>query len=152
MQTTEIPHKNKMIKYNLKCKNKHEFESWFFDSNEFEKLKKKKLLECIFCKSKNVKKSIMSPKIINLSRKIKANKESNIEYQKAKEELIKIRKYVEKNFQFVGDNFADKVRDIYYDKLNNNKNIYGTITKEENKELNEEGIFTASIPWIDKDN
>ena len=89
MQTTEIPHKNKMIKYNLKCKNKHEFESWFFDSNEFEKLKKKKLLECIFCKSKNVKKSIMSPKIINLSRKIKANKVSNIEYQKAKEELIK---------------------------------------------------------------
>ena len=27
-----------MIKYNLKCKNKHEFESWFSDSKEFEKL------------------------------------------------------------------------------------------------------------------
>ena len=33
-----------MIKYNLKCENKHEFESWFSDSKEFEKLKKKKLL------------------------------------------------------------------------------------------------------------
>ena len=31
-----------MIKYNLKCKNKHEFESWFSDSKEFEKLKSKK--------------------------------------------------------------------------------------------------------------
>ena len=30
-----------MIKYNLKCKNNHEFESWFSDSEEFEKLKKK---------------------------------------------------------------------------------------------------------------
>ena len=30
-----------MIKYNLKCKNNHEFESWFADSNEFEKLNKK---------------------------------------------------------------------------------------------------------------
>ena len=30
-----------MIKYNLKCNNKHEFESWFSDSKEFEKLKKK---------------------------------------------------------------------------------------------------------------
>ncbi len=30
-----------MIKYNLKCNNNHEFESWFSDSNEFEKLKKK---------------------------------------------------------------------------------------------------------------
>ena len=29
-----------MIKYNLKCSNNHEFESWFADSNEFEKLKK----------------------------------------------------------------------------------------------------------------
>ena len=25
-----------MIKYNLKCKNRHEFESWFSDSKEFE--------------------------------------------------------------------------------------------------------------------
>ena len=32
-----------MIKYNLKCLNNHEFESWFADSSEFEKLKKKKL-------------------------------------------------------------------------------------------------------------
>ena len=31
-----------MIKYNLKCDNDHEFESWFSDSNEFEKLNKKK--------------------------------------------------------------------------------------------------------------
>ena len=33
-----------MIKYNLKCHNNHEFESWFSDSNEFEKLKKKNYL------------------------------------------------------------------------------------------------------------
>ena len=30
-----------MIKYNLKCNNDHEFESWFSDSREFDKLKKK---------------------------------------------------------------------------------------------------------------
>ena len=27
-----------MIKYNLKCQNNHEFESWFSNSEEFEKL------------------------------------------------------------------------------------------------------------------
>ena len=53
-----------MIKYNLKCINKHEFESWFSDSKEFERLKTKKLLECIFCNSKKVDKSIMSPRIL----------------------------------------------------------------------------------------
>ena len=37
-----------MIKYNLKCENKHEFESWFSDSKEFERLKKKKLNRMYF--------------------------------------------------------------------------------------------------------
>ena len=32
-----------MIKYNIKCENNHEFESWFFDSDEFDKLNKKKI-------------------------------------------------------------------------------------------------------------
>ena len=54
-----------MIKYNLRCENKHEFESWFSDSNEFEKLKKNNLLECIYCNSKKVIKSIMSPRVVN---------------------------------------------------------------------------------------
>ena len=52
-----------MIKYNLKCQNNHEFESWFSDSNEFDNLNKKKLLECIYCSSKKINKSIMSPMV-----------------------------------------------------------------------------------------
>ena len=52
-----------MIKYNLKCNNDHEFESWFSDSIEFERLKMRKLLECIYCNSKKIKKSIMAPMI-----------------------------------------------------------------------------------------
>ena len=43
-----------MIKYNLKCQNDHEF-SWFSNSEEFDKLNKKGLLECIFCSSKKLK-------------------------------------------------------------------------------------------------
>ena len=52
-----------MIKYNLKCSNNHEFESWFSDSEEFDNLKKKGLLECIYCSSKKISKSIMAPRI-----------------------------------------------------------------------------------------
>ena len=43
-----------MIKYNLKCSNNHEFESWFSDSNEFERLNKKRLLNCIFVAQKKL--------------------------------------------------------------------------------------------------
>ena len=50
-------------------KKKHEFESWFLNSQEFENLRKKKLIKCIFCKSHNIEKSIMSPKIVGSSTK-----------------------------------------------------------------------------------
>jgi len=137
-----------MIKYLLKCKNRHEFESWFSNSKEYEKLKKKKLIECIFCKSQDVDKSIMSPNVVgkkNIEDKIFYNKE----FIKIKKDLIKIKKFVEKNFEFVGDRFPRKVREIYYDNKKKKKNIYGTASLKERLELEEEGIELASIPWID---
>ena len=142
-----------MIKYKLVCKNKHEFESWFSESQEYEKLTKKKLLECIYCGSINVKKNIMSPRILSGQNKDKEkeNKIFNKEVQKAKNDFLKLRKFVEKNFEFVGDRFADRVRDVYYDKKSN-KNIYGSTTQQEREELKEEGINLTTIPWVEKEN
>ena len=137
-----------MIKYNLKCNNKHEFESWFSNSNEFEKLKLKNLIECIYCKSKQVDKSIMSPIVLNKDEKIKKDK-SLENFKKVKKELFKIRKFVEKNFENVGKDFPQEVRNVYYNKREN-KNIYGHTTQEQAEELKEEGIDIASIPWVDK--
>ena len=48
----------------FKCKNKHEFESWFSDSKEFDRLKRKNLIECIFCQSKKIEKSILTSAIL----------------------------------------------------------------------------------------
>ena len=139
-----------MIKYNLKCHNGHEFESWFSHSNEFEKLNKKNLLECIYCSSKKIKKSIMSPMISNSK-----NKDSQIslnkDFYKEKNNLLRLRKYIEKNFEYVGKDFSKKIRDIYYDKKNK-KAIYGTATPKEREELTDEGIDLISIPWVSKDN
>jgi len=140
-----------MIKYNLKCKNKHEFESWFSDSKEFEKLKSKNMIECIFCKTKSVKKSIMSPSVMNKEQQKKDNR-SLKEIKKIRKDLQKMRKFVEKNFEYVGNHFPREVRNIYYDKRKN-KNIYGNATPEETEELKEEGIELTTIPWVDnKDN
>ncbi len=140
-----------MIKYNLKCINKHEFESWFSDSKEFERLKRKSLIECIFCNSKKVEKSIMAPRILNTKDNLDEKKTTNMEIKNYKNELQNLRKFVEKNFEFVGNNFANKVREVYYDKKSK-KNIYGTTTPEEKEELKEEGIELLSVPWVDKDN
>ena len=141
-----------MIKYNLKCDNDHEFESWFSDSKEFERLKTKKLLECIYCNSKIIKKSIMAP-MISVSKNNNVNKFqiNNKILQKQRNNLIKLRNYIEKNFEYVGEDFSEKVREIYYDQKNK-KTIYGITTPEERKDLEEEGIDLLSIPWVNKDN
>ena len=140
-----------MIKYNLKCHNNHEFESWFSDSNEFEKLDKKKLLECIYCSSKKISKSIMAPMVSVVKEKNNNIKNLKRLLSQEKDKLLNLRNYIEKNFEYVGENFSRKVREIYYDKKNN-KTIYGTTTKKEREELAEEGIDLLSIPWVDKDN
>ena len=140
-----------MIKYNLKCKNKHEFESWFSDSKEFDRLKRKNLIECIFCQSKKIEKSIMAPNVANTKLQNKQKKISSLKMKNFKKDLIKLRKFVEKNFEYVEHNFANKVREVYYDKKSK-KNIYGTTTDEEKEELKEEGIDLVNIPWVERDN
>ena len=93
----------------------------------------------------------MSPMVSNTKSK---NEEFDImkrDFKNNKNKLIKLRKYIEKNFDYVGKDFSKKVREIYYDKKNK-KAIYGTTTLEERKELSEEGIDLLSIPWVNKDN
>ena len=138
-----------MIKYNLKYQNKHEFESWFSDSKEFERLKLKKMIKCTFCGDHTIQKSIMSPSVLNKEKNIKFTKK----IKKIRKDLIKMKNFVEKNFEYVGEDFPKEVRNIYYDNRKN-KNIYGKATAEEAEDLKEEGIEVATIPWPDpnKDN
>ena len=140
-----------MIKYNLKCHNDHEFESWFSNSKEYEKLKKKGLLECIYCYSKKINKSIMSPSIFSSKEKDKKIEGTNDNFKDKKNKLLNLRKYIEKNFDYVGNDFSKKVREVYYDKKSK-KSIYGTTTTKEREELAKEGIDLISIPWVNKDN
>jgi len=137
-----------MIKYKLICKNcDFSFDSWFASSQEFEKLNKKKFLTCHKCNSKNVEKSLMAPQLINNFKiektKFKDQKSENI-HKKIKE----YQKFVKNNFDYVGENFAYEARSIHYSSKKRSKGIYGTASKEEMKELKDEGINTEIIPWI----
>jgi len=113
-----------MIKYNLRCKCGATFESWFSSSSEYDSLKGKKLIKCIYCESSVVKKSVMAPNLSSKSNKIsKKNKlQKNI-----KRKLLDFRKYIEKNCKNVGDNFSREARNIHYNKKTS-KGIYGRAT------------------------
>ncbi len=69
-----------MIKYDLTCKCGKTFESWFASSKEFDSLNGKKLINCIFCGSISIKKSVMSPNLSSKSNKLpkKNNTEKKI--------------------------------------------------------------------------
>ena len=135
-----------MIKYNLICECGKTFESWFSSSDEYDILRKKKLINCIYCDSTSVRKSVMSPNLF--SKANKTSKNTNLE-KKIKKQLLELRSYIEKNCKNVGDNFPREARSIHYDKKTS-KGIYGKATPEETAELLEEGIDVATIPWPNK--
>ena len=139
-----------MIKYSLICKNCNlTFESWFASSKEYEKLKKKNFLNCHSCNSIKIEKNLMAPSLIN-------SKTSNAKYNKQLKKFNRVRKtiseyqkFIKNNFEYVGDNFAYEARTLHYNKKKQEKGIYGTASKQDLKELKEEGIDAQMIPWVE---
>ncbi len=140
-----------MIKYKLECKNcKISFDSWFASSKEFEKLKKKKLINCHTCNSIKVEKTLMAPKVLSKNSK---NNENNFQkYKNINKKLREYQRFIKNNFKYVGDNFAYEARSIHYNNKKNQKGIFGTASNDQIKELKEEGINTETIPWIEDKN
>jgi len=140
-----------MIKYRLICKNcETTFDSWFYSSKEYEKLKKKKFINCHICNSLSVEKTLMSPSVFTPKNDSKIDSQIQ-KYKKTKKMILKYQEFIKKNFDYVGENFAYEARSLHYKNKKVSKGIYGTTTKEDIKELKEEGIETEIIPWI-KDN
>ena len=140
-----------MIKYQLKCECGVEFESWFSSSKEYDRLEKKKLLSCQCGKSNSISKQLMAPQIASKKEvDTKISKQEEF-YKTVNKKLRDLREYVEKNAEYVGDNFVSEARSIHYDKKNV-RSIYGKASPEQTEELLEEGIEVNTVPWINKTN
>tara|TARA_B100000242_G_scaffold255783_1_gene198947 strand:+ start:445 stop:867 length:423 start_codon:yes stop_codon:yes gene_type:complete len=139
-----------MIKYKLKCEScKKSFDSWFSSSSEYEKLKKKKYLNCHFCNSNEIIKTVMAPNILNYNDKKekKIRKKNDI-----RKRILEFQNFIKKNFKNVGKDFAYEARSLHYSNEKKSKGIYGSATKKQINELQEEGIETHVFPWIDNKN
>ena len=137
-----------MIKYKLKCENLHQFESWFASSDSFEKLNKQKLLSCDVCGSRSISKSLMSPSI-SFREKKKLKEPLKTEVTKEQKMLTEWKKSIEKNCEYVGDNFEKEARAIHFGD-SPERSIYGSTTLKQAKSLFEDGIPVAPLPWIDR--
>ena len=137
-----------MIKYKLTCKNcNSSFDSWFASSREYEKLKKLKYLNCLYCNSIKVEKTLMAPSVLNTKDKIVSISKDKKLY-KIKNKIKEYQKFIKKNFNYVGDNFVNEARSIHYKNKKKSKGIYGNATYNEISELKDEGIETDVIPWF----
>tara|TARA_B100001057_G_scaffold501041_1_gene619923 strand:- start:6793 stop:7215 length:423 start_codon:yes stop_codon:yes gene_type:complete len=139
-----------MIKYRLKCKKCQKiFDSWFSTSKEYEKLKKKNFLNCHFCNSKNIAKTLMAPNILS---KKKRNENMIKKNNIVKKKILEFQNFIEKNFENVGDDFVYKARSLHYNNKKYEKGIYGNASKKQIEELQDEGIDTHIFPWIENKN
>ncbi len=156
-----------MIKYQLKCPQHHEFEGWFRNSTDYDDQSAKGYLACPTCGSEDVTKAIMSPAIVKGA--ATKNRQTSkappadqvpemgnpvITRDPARLEKIRsniaaaaerAREYVEKNFDYVGDEFPEEARRIHYGEVEE-RAIYGEATGEEVGDLVEEGVNVTAIP------
>ena len=86
-----------MIKYKLICKDcETTFDRWFSSTKEYEKLKKKKFLNCHFCNSLNVGKSLMSPSVSTSKNNLRDTDSSSEKYRKIKKTIYKYQEFIKK--------------------------------------------------------
>lgn len=131
-----------MIRYALKCEHDHAFEAWFSNSAAFDEQKARALIECPHCGSAQVEKAIMAPMV----RTSETSENRQADMRKAVAEAMhKVRSHVEQNFDYVGEGFAREARDMH-EGLTPERAIYGEASRDEVRELIDEGVPVAPLP------
>ena len=137
-----------MILFDLQCDKNHKFECWFASSSDYEEQLKNKMIVCPYCNSTKIQKSLMAPNI-NTKNSEKNNKKKLV-HNNLENQIKKFKKYIEKNTDNVGKNFAEEARKIYYGETKS-RPIRGESTEKEAQELAEEGIPISQLPWHSKE-
>ncbi|RYJ02800.1 MAG: DUF1178 family protein [Acetobacteraceae bacterium] len=157
-----------MIRYDLRCGAGHEFDSWFKDSEAFDKQAKAGFVECPACGNTDVAKQLMAPAIPKKgsarakelpapeavpattpipeapSQQVAANGPVPAQLVAL---LQRVRAEVEKNCDYVGPNFAEEARKIHRGD-STRSGIYGEASPADAEALRDEGIEVARIPWV----
>ncbi len=137
-----------MILFDLQCEKGHKFECWFASSANYTEQLKNKMIICPYCNSTKIQKSLMAPNINtkSTSKNSKKSNEKKLEQNNLENQIKKFKKYIEKNTDNVGKNFAEEARKIYYGETKS-RPIRGESTEKEVQELEQEGIPFSQLPW-----
>ena len=134
-----------MIVFNLNCSDcASSFEGWFENTKDYNKQIRKGLLTCPSCNSTQIKKGLMAPNV---------SKKSNSKISKSNKSIAsnvkKLKKIIEKEFDYVVDKFTEEAKKIKYGE-SKERAIYGEASIEQTKELIDEDIDVLPLPFSTK--
>ena len=134
-----------MIVFNLNCSDcSFAFEGWFENTKDYNKQIKQGLVCCPSCNSTQIKKGLMAPNVA---------KKSNTKISKRNKSIAsnvkKLKKIIEKEFDYVGDKFTEEAKKIKYGE-SDERAIYGEASIDQTKELLDENIDVLPLPFSTK--
>src|SRR3954451_13539041 len=123
-----------MIVFDLQCREGGEtFEAWFRSSADFDEQRDAGLVQCPVCRSANVGKAPMAPRV--------PRKTSNSPIAK----LAEIQGELLKNSRWVGEEFTDTARAMHCGEIEREQ-VHGNATLDQAKSLIDDGISVAPLP------
>ncbi len=134
-----------MIVFNLNCSAcNFSFEGWFENTKDYNKQIKQGLVSCPSCNNIQINKGLMAPNIA---------KKSNAKFSKSNKSIAsnvkKLKKIIEKEFDYVGDKFTEEAKKIKYGEVKE-RAIYGEASIEQTRELIDEDIDVLPLPFSTK--
>ena len=150
-----------MIVFDLECRaGGHRFEGWFGSSDDFADQQERGLLCCPECGSADVGKAVMAPSIGRKGNQMvearprasaseaapMSNAPMSPEAVQMMQELAQMQSEALKQSRWVGESFAEDAKAMHYGEREA-ESIYGEATLEQAKDLLEEGIAVAPLPF-----
>lgn len=140
-----------MVIYDLRCEASHRFEGWFSNREDFERQFESGMVECPICGSLNLTEKPVAPAFHGPKRtaQIEASKQADKAHSTSVRKSPKtdkktdlraavdlLQRLIKDHFEDVGGDFAEEALAIHVGDTEP-KNIAGTMTEEEEQELDE---------------
>jgi hypothetical protein len=145
-----------MIVFDLECRSAgHRFEGWFSSSEDFAGQQQRGLVTCPECGSPDVGKAVMAPNVGRKGNQLAPAPAKPQPMSKAKlppeamqmmQKLATMQAEALKNSRWVGESFAEDARAMHYGEREV-ENIHGQATLAEARDLLDEGIEVAPLPF-----
>lgn len=139
-----------MIRYALRCENRHDFDGWFRSSDGFETMRAAGQVACAECGSIIVEKALMAPSVPKdgATGVVPAAPQPLSHPQTPAETAIdKLRRHIEANSDYVGVRFVDEARAMHEGR-SPHRAIHGEARADDARKLVEDGVPIAPLPFV----